>query len=117
LGYLTTHVLDTCNGTGAAGVVVELRRLEPPHTEPLSRLITDSAGRCATPLATGENFCRGQYELSFRVGDYFRARGFALSDPAFIDVAVIRFGVASPEQHYHVPLLVSPWSYSVYRGT
>jgi 5-hydroxyisourate hydrolase len=117
LGQLTTHVLDTCSGTGAAGVVVEVRRLEPPHNELLNRLVTDSAGRCATPLLQGGDFGRGQYELSFRVGDYFRGKGVALPEPAFIDVAVVRFGVASPEQHYHVPLLVSPWSYSVYRGT
>jgi 5-hydroxyisourate hydrolase len=117
LGQLTTHVLDTCSGTGAAGVVVEVRRLEPAHPGLLNRLVTDSAGRCGTPLVQGETFARGQYELSFRVGDYFRSKGFALPDPTFIDVAVIRFGVAQPEQHYHVPLLVSPWSYSVYRGT
>lgn len=117
MGHLTTHVLDTCSGTGAAGVVVEVRRVDPAQPGLLNRLITDAGGRCGTPLVQSADFVRGQYELSFRVGDYFRNKGVALPDPAFIDVAVIRFGVASPEQHYHVPLLVSPWSYSVYRGT
>lgn len=117
MGQLTTHVLDTCSGTGAAGVVVEVRRLEPASPELLNRLITDAAGRCGTPLVQGGAFSRGLYELSFHIGDYFRGKGVALPDPAFVDVAVVRFGVSQPEQHYHVPLLASPWSYSVYRGT
>ena len=77
---------------------------------------TGTDGRCAAPLVAGEAFRAGRYSLTFFVADYFRSRGLALPAPAFIEDAVIRIGVAHPNEHYHVPLLVSPWSYSVYRG-
>jgi 5-hydroxyisourate hydrolase len=116
MGKLTTHVLDISAGTPAAGISIELRRERQGPAELLATVVTGSDGRCAAPLLEGDAFARGRYSLTFRVADYFRARGVSLPDPPFIDCAVIHFGIAQPGQHYHVPLLVSPWSYSVYRG-
>jgi 5-hydroxyisourate hydrolase len=77
---------------------------------------TGKDGRCAAPLLAGAAFRAGRYAITFYLAEYFRASGVALPEPAFIEDAVIRIGIAHPEQHYHVPLLISPWSYSVYRG-
>jgi 5-hydroxyisourate hydrolase len=116
MGKLTTHVLDTSAGIPAAGVRIELREVGAPNREPLVVCVTDPTGRCADPLLAEERLRRGQYELTFYIGAYFRGRGVALPDPAFLEHAVIQIGIAHPEQHYHVPLLISPFSYSVYRG-
>ena len=116
MGKLTTHVLDTHSGLPAAGVRIELRQLLAPQAQLLGVYVTDDNGRCAGALLEDEGFQAGRYELTFQVGDYFRRRGVALSDPAFVEEAVIRIGIAYPNQHYHVPLLMTPWSYSVYRG-
>lgn len=119
MGRLTTHVLDTAHGTPGKGIALTLfwlggterERLELVHTH------TNDDGRCERPLLEGEALQAGRYELVFAAGDYFRARGMSLPDPLFVDEVVLRFGIADPTQHYHVPLLVSPWSYSTYRGS
>jgi 5-hydroxyisourate hydrolase len=116
MGQLTTHVLDTTAGVPAAGVRIELHELTAHAPTLLAAVATGSDGRCAAPLITGDAMRSGRYALTFYIADYFRARGVGLPEPAFIEEAVIRIGIAHPDQHYHVPLLVSPWSYSVYRG-
>ena len=116
MGQLTTHVLDTSAGLPASGVRIEVHELTAPNPALIARVSTGTDGRCAAPLVAGEAFRAGRYSLTFFVADYFRSRGLALPAPAFIEDAVIRIGVAHPNEHYHVPLLVSPWSYSVYRG-
>ena len=115
-GRLTTHVLDTANGVPAAGVTVSLFRLDPERSL-LTEAVTNSDGRLDQPILAGENFSAGVYELVFGAGEYFRASNAVLPDPAFVDQVVLRFGIADSTSHYHVPLLVSPWSYSTYRGS
>ena len=112
MGRLTTHVLDTAAGKPAAGVRVVLRRDDALVAEGE----TNADGRLDKPLLDGAAFKPGSYEMTFHVGDYFRARGTTLADPAFLDVIPIRFAVAD-DAHYHVPLLVSPYGYSTYRGS
>lgn len=115
MGRLTTHVLDTTAGAPAAGLTVELFRL----TGGANRLVvarTNDDGRLDQPLLEGDALTAGVYELRFHAGEYLRSR-HALPDPAFLDVVPIRFGVAAPQQHYHVPLLISPYGYSTYRGS
>ena len=116
MGALTTHVLDTSLGKPAAGVWVELYRLGD-DAERVSSALTDEDGRCPGPLLDGEDFQCGEYELVFHAGDYFRSSGAKLSFPAFLDHVVIRFGISSESEHYHVPLLLSPYGYSTYRGS
>ena len=115
MGRLTTHVLDTASGRPAAGLHVVLHRLDGGATE-IARGITNSDGRLDKPLLEGVAFKPGNYEIVFHVGDYFRKQGAALADPPFLDAVPIRFGVAE-DAHYHVPLLVSPYGYSTYRGS
>ncbi|MBN9695289.1 MAG: hydroxyisourate hydrolase [Zoogloea sp.] len=116
MGRLTTHVLDTANGRPGVGIAVTLYRLDGGRRE-LLRTLTNHDGRCDQPLLQGEAFEAGSYELVFAAGDYFRSLGAALPEPLFVDEVVLRFGIADASQHYHVPLLVSPWSYSTYRGS
>jgi 5-hydroxyisourate hydrolase len=116
MGKLTTHVLDISAGIPAAGLTIELRRETEGGALVLTTAVTGADGRCTAPLLDGEAFAAGRYSLTFQVAGYFRARGLSLPEPPFIDRAVVHFGIAQPGQHYHVPLLVSPWSYSVYRG-
>jgi 5-hydroxyisourate hydrolase len=116
-GRLTTHVLDTASGRPAAGLRIELHRLEGDTRESLTSVTTNADGRCDGPILQGGAFAPGRYELVFHVGDYLRASGVELPDPAFLDVVPIRFGIAAAGQHYHVPLLVSPYGYSTYRGS
>ncbi len=116
MSKLTTHVLDLSHGGPAAGIRIELHSLIGGRPEPVAEQTTGSDGRCSAPLLEGERLRRGQYVLTFHLADYFRTRGVELPEPAFLDRAVIHIGIASPEQHYHVPLLITPWSYSVYRG-
>ncbi len=113
MGQLTTHVLDISAGLPAAGVRIEVHDSGP---EPLASTSTGEDGRCRVPLLSGGDFRAGRYVLTFYLAEYFRGRGVELPDPAFLEEAIIRIGIAHSEQHYHVPLLVSPWSYSVYRG-
>ena len=116
-GRLTTHVLDTMNGCPGSGLRIELDRLEGELRERLGRVTTNNDGRCDRPLLEGADLRPGVYELVFHVGDYFRARGVTLSDPPFLEQVPVRFGIADPAQHYHVPLLISPYAYSTYRGS
>ena len=114
-GRLTTHVLDTHSGLPAAGVVVEL--FELGASAPLVKTKTNADGRTDKPLMSGGPLRIGRYELRFHVGDYFAGRNLGLPQPAFLDVVPVRFAVSEPEGQYHVPLLVSPWSYATYRGS
>lgn len=113
---LTTHVLDTAAGRPAAGLEIALYRLEKDARVHLKTVRTNADGRCDAPLLAGEDFATGEYELVFHAGDYLRAKGVALPSPAFLDIVPIRFGMAEPA-HYHVPLLLSPYGYSTYRGS
>ena len=116
MGRLSTHVLDTHSGRPADGVAIELIAVDGASQRLVKSARTNADGRTDEPLLGGV-LPVGVYELRFHVGDYFRARGVALAEPAFLDVAVVRFGLAETEGHYHVPLLASPWSYSTYRGS
>jgi 5-hydroxyisourate hydrolase len=116
MGRLTTHVLDTANGRPGAGIAVTVYRLDGGRRE-VARTVTNNDGRCDKPLLEGAALDAGRYEIVFAAGDYFRAQGQNLPEPPFVDEVALRFGIASPDQHYHVPLLVSPWSYSTYRGS
>lgn len=117
MGYLTTHILDTANGCPAAGVEITVKRIQNGTATVLKQAVTNADGRCEQPLVTDEAFVAGQYELVFAMGPYFANKGSAQDEPPFVDEVVLRFGVAHGEQHYHVPLLVSPYSYSTYRGS
>ena len=119
-GRLTTHVLDTAHGKPARGLEVELWRLDPAAAGGrllLKRVATNESGRTSAPLLEGEEFAPGVYELLFRVGGYFARLGVVAPTPPFLDTVPVRFGIAEQDGHYHVPLLVSPWSYSTYRGS
>lgn len=111
---LTTHVLDTANGVPAAGMAVELWRIEPEGPVLVTARVTNADGRTDTPLMDTASFRPGRYELRFAVGAYFAARG---ADPGFLDVVTVRVGLTAGQGHYHVPLLCSPWSYATYRGS
>lgn len=117
MGRLTTHVLDTANGRPAAGMALTLSRLEGGQRIVLFSGITNADGRCDQALLADADFVPGVYELEFGAGDYFRACGTELPDPPFLDQVSLRFGLADAASHYHVPLLVSPWAYSTYRGS
>ncbi len=117
MGKLTTHVLDTAHGRPGAGIAIGLYRVGARGRESLGRRVTNDDGRCDAPLLEGAALVAGTYELDFHVGDYFAARGVALSEPRFLDVVTLRFGIADATQHYHVPLLASPYAYSTYRGS
>ncbi len=116
MGRLTTHVLDTAGGLPAAGMSVRLYRVGESRQE-LVATETNDDGRCDAPLLDGAAMQAGTYELEFEAGAYFAARGVDLPDPPFLDRVVIRFGIAEADSHYHVPLLVSPYGYSTYRGS
>ena len=116
MGRLTTHVLDTANGKPGVGIAVTVHRLDGERRE-VARTVTNHDGRCDKPLLEGAALEVGKYEIVFAAGDYFRALGLNLPEPMFVDEVVLRFGIADADQHYHVPLLVSPWSYSTYRGS
>jgi 5-hydroxyisourate hydrolase len=114
MGRLTTHVLDTANGCPAAALLVTLSR--EGEASLLVSGLTNNDGRMDAPLLEGEAFQRGRYVIEFHVADYFRAKRTVLAEPPFLDIVPIHFSLATDE-HYHVPLLVSPWSYSTYRGS
>ncbi|MBP2233770.1 5-hydroxyisourate hydrolase [Sinorhizobium kostiense] len=116
-GRLTTHVLDTALGKPAEGLRIDCYRLEGEGRQLLRTVRTNSDGRVDGPLAEGQGFTAGSYELVFHAGDYLRAAGVALTEPSFLDLIPLRFGIADPESHYHVPLLLSPYGYSTYRGS
>jgi len=113
---LTTHVLDVYSGKPGKGILVELFYISNSERKKLTSTKLNDDGRSNSPLAEGDIFVKGKYELVFHIGDYFKNTS-AFSDVPFLDDVVIRFGISDPSQHYHVPLLVSPWSYSTYRGS
>jgi 5-hydroxyisourate hydrolase len=118
MGRLTTHVLDTALGRPGAGIAIALYRVSAAgNREKLGDFVTNADGRCEAPLLDGEAFTAGVYELVFAAGAYFDRTGLKLPDPKFLDEVTIRFGIAAADQHYHVPLLLSPYSYSTYRGS
>lgn len=117
MGRLSTHVLDTMHGKPAAGVHISLYRIDDDEQILVKSATTNADGRTDAPLLSGAEVEPGIYELMFEIGDYFRSRNASLPEPAFLDAVPIRFGIADADGHYHVPLLVSPWSYSTYRGS
>jgi 5-hydroxyisourate hydrolase len=117
MARLSTHVLDASRGTPAANVRVDLHALRNGERKCLKTVVTNQDGRTEEPLLAGEKLDAGVYELTFHAGDYFRSAGIPVSEPPFLDEVVIRFGVADPAGNYHVPLLLSPYSYSTYRGS
>ncbi|MFD1215590.1 MULTISPECIES: hydroxyisourate hydrolase [Microbulbifer] len=117
MGRLTTHVLDTALGLPGQGIRVEVYRLTGGNRTWLKEVVTNDDGRCDGPILEGDDLEVGEYELVFHAGDYLRRQGNKNGEPRFLDVIPLRFGVADASQHYHVPLLVSPYSYSTYRGS
>ncbi|MGE4369798.1 MAG: hydroxyisourate hydrolase [Burkholderiaceae bacterium] len=117
MGKLSTHVLDTRQGTPAAGVRIELFSVQDNERLLLRHTETNADGRCDAPLLEGPALEKGTYELVFHAGDYFARCNVPLPDPRFVDVVTLRFGIANPAENYHVPLLVTPWSWSTYRGS
>ena len=116
MGRLSTHVLDTVQGRPASGVEIELFAIEGDARRSVVKARTNADGRTDTPLLSGDTFHVGTYELIFHMGPYFRSAETA-AEPSFLDVVPVRFSIAEPDGHYHVPLLVTPWSYSTYRGS
>lgn len=115
---LSTHVLDTMHGTPAAGMAVALYTTQGGQATLVRRFVLNADGRCPDgPLYKDGELMQGTYRLVFDVAAYFRGRGVTLPEPAFLDQVALDFGIARPAEHYHVPLLVSPWSYSTYRGS
>ena len=121
MGRLTTHVLDTARGRPGAGIAVRVLGIDGDRRRPLAETVTDADGRCAAPLLEGADFAAGVYELEFGVGDYQRSLAEDSGDAAeaipFLDRVTLRFGVADADEHYHVPLLLSPYGYTTYRGS
>ena len=113
---LTTHVLDVYSGKPGNGISVELYYLNNSERKKITSVKLNDDGRANSPLVEGENFVKGKYELVLYIGDYFKSIS-KVNDVPFLDDVVIRFGISDPSEHYHVPLLVSPWSYSTYRGS
>ncbi|MEI9992476.1 MAG: hydroxyisourate hydrolase [Rhizomicrobium sp.] len=115
MGRLTTHVLDTAHGCPGAGIAVRL------YTDdgfgPIAEATMNADGRCDAPLLEGPTMAPGRYVLAFETGAYFRKKGLVLPEPAFLDTVRIAFGIADASAHYHVPLLLSPYGYSTYRGS
>lgn len=116
-GYLTTHVLDTARGMPAAGLWIMLYRISGQSHRKIAEAVTNADGRSDTPILGPEKFVPGRYELVFCAGEYLRANGITAAEPLFLDEVPIRFGMSDPEAHYHVPLLLSPYGYSTYRGS
>ena len=116
-GRLSTHVLDTHAGRPAVGVAIELYEFAGENAHCIQVAITNADGRTDQPLIGGRPLPIGRYELRFAMGDHYRSRGIDSGDPPFLDIVPLRFSIAEPEGHYHVPLLCTPWSYSTYRGS
>lgn len=116
MARLSTHVLDTARGRAAAGVTIELHAVSDRERRLVTTVVTNSDGRTDRPLLSGEQIETGVFELSFHAGDYWRRTDAALTDPPFLDVIVVRVGIADASGDYHVPLLLSPYGYSTYRG-
>jgi 2-oxo-4-hydroxy-4-carboxy-5-ureidoimidazoline decarboxylase len=116
-GRLSTHVLDTHAGRPAVGIAIGLFEFAGETAHRIASAVTDADGRTARPLIAERPLPIGRYELRFAVGDHFRSRGIEQGDPPFLDIVPLRFSIAEPEGHYHIPLLCTPWSYSTYRGS
>ncbi|NIZ13130.1 hydroxyisourate hydrolase [Phaeobacter sp. HF9A] len=116
-GFLTTHVLDTARGCPAEGIEITLYRLEGAARHRIAGTVTNADGRTDSPILPAKDFATGQYELVFACGAYLRAKGQAGAEPLFLDEIPIRFGMSEGDSHYHVPLLLSPYGYSTYRGS
>ena len=116
-GFLTTHVLDTARGLPAQGLAITLYRLDGGARTELARMVTNDDGRTDSPILPRDRFATGTYELVFAAGDYLRATGQAGQPPLFLDEVPIRFGINDSHSHYHVPLLLSPFGFSTYRGS
>ena len=117
MAKISTHVLDVARGVPAAGVRVALWRIEADGRERVAEAVTNADGRTSEPLLSAVELSGGAYELVFQAGEYLRAQGAPLTDPPFLDEVAIRFGVAAGVGSYHVPLLLSPYGYSTYRGS
>lgn len=118
MGHLSTHVLDTMNGCPAAGMAVKLQRASGGEFETLAEFVLNADGRNdGGALLDASTMAVGCYRLVFSVAPYFRSRGVDLPDPPFVDDVALDFGIADATARYHVPLLVSPWAYSTYRGS
>src|SRR5690606_28807500 len=117
MGKLSTHVLDTMHGVPAQGVQIELFHISGEGRQLLRQVRSNRDGRCDEPLLQGEARQQGVYELVFHAGDYFADKGVRVPVPRFVDQVSVRFGVADPAQNYHVPLVVTPWAWSTYRGS
>ncbi|MFW2589357.1 hydroxyisourate hydrolase [Sagittula sp. SSi028] len=116
-GYLTTHVLDTARGCPAEGIEIKLYRLTGETREEIAQTVTNADGRTDAPILPADAFATGTYELVFFAGDYLRSSGQAEGEILFLDQVPIRFGMSDPQAHYHVPLLLSPYGMSTYRGS
>lgn len=116
-GFLTTHVLDTARGCPAEGIVIWLYRLSGNSHRKIAETVTNSDGRTDAPILPADQFQAGTYELVFKAGDYLHAQDLVKVDPLFLDEVPIRFGISDASAHYHVPLLLSPYGYSTYRGS
>lgn len=116
-GYLTTHVLDTARGTPAAGIGIALYRVSGNSHRKIAEAVTNADGRTDAPLLGTAKFKTGTYELIFDTGAYLDEQGVAAEEPRFLETIPIRFGISDAESHYHVPLLLSPFGYSTYRGS
>jgi 5-hydroxyisourate hydrolase len=117
MGRLTTHVLDTALGRPAAGLEIALFAKADGGWKHVKSVVTNADGRVDGPILEGDAFLPGQYELQFQAGDYLRMIGMSGAEPSFLDIIPVRFGIANAAQHYHVPLLLSPFGYSTYRGS
>lgn len=117
MGKLSTHVLDITQGKPGVGVKIALYAIHANGRNLLKNVVTNQDGRVDLPLLQGEEMQVGQYELVFSAGDYFASQGIHLPTPRFVDCVTLAFGIAHADQNYHVPLVVSPWSYSTYRGS
>ena len=118
MGRLTTHILDTANGSPAAGVRIDLLSVSPDGSmQKIASVTTNNDGRCDGPLLEGDAFSPGVYELRFYVGEYFSGAGGGAASQAFLDTVPVRFGISAADEHYHVQLLISPFGYSTYRGS
>ena len=116
-GYLTTHVLDTARGIPAAGLTIRLFRFDGDTRHELAAMVTNEDGRTDSPILPQDSFAKGTYELVFEAGHYLTDTGTPPEDPRFLDIIPIRFGISDDTTHYHVPLLLSPFGYSTYRGS
>jgi 5-hydroxyisourate hydrolase len=117
MARISTHVLDVAHGVAAADLRIELHRIDGDSRQRVAEATTNADGRTPSPLLSGERLQSGEYELTFHAGDYFRRNGVPLTNPPFLDRVIVRVGIADATGDYHVPLLLSPYGYSTYRGT